>query len=238
MRREFPTHPIWTDPVFRRDDYQAFTRDVEELEEVQIRKTLPAIAERLSVLHQSLARNVNEWGAQTKERLDNIETRLGDLFESRVSMTLNASHRVAAPGGATPASTTTATAFHSIPTSPRDGGPLSPSVSWRPRPPSYMLSRTISTVPQLWREWTVGLGNGLSVQGLEDLYGHRWRPAHSEKVMYSRRKVIIGEIRRRQAEGINTGAAVEEVELMRQRSRLSLHQLHQVLNRQKRSAQQ
>jgi hypothetical protein len=124
MRREFPTHPIWTDPVFRRDDYQAFAKDVElspldveEPEEVQIRKTLPAIAERLSVLHQSLARDVNDWGVQTKERLDNIETRLGDLFEGRVSMTLNASHRVAAPGGATPASMTTATAFHSIPTS-------------------------------------------------------------------------------------------------------------------------
>ena len=56
-------------------------------------------------------------------------------------------------------------------------------------------------------EWTVGLGNGLSVQGLEDLYGPHWRPAHSEKVMYSWRKVIIDEIRSRQAEGINTGAA-------------------------------
>jgi hypothetical protein len=239
MRREFPTHPIWTDPVFRRDDHQAFTRDVEP-EEVQIRKTLPAIAEHISVLHQSLARDLNEWGAQTKERLDNIETRLGDLFGGRVSMTLNASHRVAAPGGATPASMTTATAFHSILTSPRDGGPLSPSASSPPSSSSYVLSRTVSTVPQLWREWTVGLGNGLSVQGLEDLYGPRWRPAHSEKMMYSRRKVIIDEMRRRrrQAEGINTGTAVEEVELMRQRGRLSLHQQHQLLNRQKRSAQQ
>jgi len=56
------------DPVFGRDNYQAFAKDVElalldveELEEVQIRKTLPAMAERLSVLHQSLARDVNEW---------------------------------------------------------------------------------------------------------------------------------------------------------------------------------
>jgi hypothetical protein len=29
MRQEFPAHPIWTDPVFRRDDYQAFAKDVE-----------------------------------------------------------------------------------------------------------------------------------------------------------------------------------------------------------------
>ena len=81
-----------------------------------------------------------------------------------------------------------------------------------------------------------GIGDGSSVQGLEDLYGPRWGQAHSEKVMYGRRKVIIDEIRRRQAEGINTGAAVEEVELVRQRGRLSLHQLYQLLNRQKKSA--
>ena len=79
----------------------------------------------------------------------------------------------------------------------------------------------------------MGLGDRPSVQGLEDLYGPRWWQAHGEKVMYGRRKVIIDEIRRRQAEGINT---VEEVELVRQRGRLSLHQLYQLLNRQKKSA--
>jgi hypothetical protein len=39
------------------------------------------------------------------------------------------------------------------------------------------------------------------MQGLEDLYGPRWCQAHSEQVMYDRRKVIIDEIRRRQDEG-------------------------------------
>jgi hypothetical protein len=172
---------------------------------------------------------------QTKERLDNIETRLGDLFEGRVSMTLNASHRVAAPGGATPASMTTATAFHSIPTSPRERRASFPlglaAAVVRARPDDLDRPAAVAGVDGV-------LGNGPSMQGLDDLYGPRWRPAHSEKVIYSRRKVIIDEIRRRQAEGINTGAAVEEVELVRQRGRLSLHQLHQLLNRQKRSAQQ
>jgi hypothetical protein len=134
MRKEFPVHPIWTDPVFGRDDYQAFAKDVElalldveEPEEVQIRKTLPAIAKRLSVLHQSLARDVNEWGAQTKERLDNIKSRLGDLFEGRVSMTLSSTRRVAAPAGcSTPASMTTVTSFHFLPTSPPNPASRSP----------------------------------------------------------------------------------------------------------------
>jgi hypothetical protein len=97
----------------------------------------------------------------------------------------------------------------------------------------YELSRTISTVPQLWREWTIGIGGGPSVQSLEDKYGCRWRKKHSETVMFSRRKVIIDEICSRQAQGINTLTAVEEVELVRQRAKLSLYQLYQFLNRNK-----
>jgi len=79
MRREFPAHPIWADPIFARDDYLAFAKDVElslldveKPEEIQIRKALPAIVERLSMLHQSLARDINEWGAETRQRLDGI----------------------------------------------------------------------------------------------------------------------------------------------------------------------
>jgi Transcriptional activator of glycolytic enzymes len=155
-------------------------------------------------------------------------------------MTLSSTRRVAAPAGcSTPASMTTVTSFHSLPTSPPNPASRSPhptAVSAAAAAAAVRALRTISTVPQLWREWTVGLGDGPSVQGLEDLYGPGWRQAHSVNVMYGRRKVIIDEIRRRQAEGINTGAAVEEVELVRQRGRLSLHQLYQLLNRQKKSA--
>ncbi|KAF2177559.1 hypothetical protein K469DRAFT_603001, partial [Zopfia rhizophila CBS 207.26] len=63
----------------------------------------------------------------------------------------------------------------------------------------------------------VGLAGSPSVQGLEDMYGHRWRQKHSEQVLYGWRKIIIQEIWRRQARGINTSTAVEEVELVRQR---------------------
>jgi hypothetical protein len=265
MRCEFPAHPLWADPVFERDDYQVFAKDVElslleveEPEDVQIRRTIPAIAERLNTLHQGLSHDVNEWGTKTKEQLDSIDGQLKDLFEGRISMTLSSTRTVLQPQPTatkatiiptlTPASVTTTPPFHSAPTSPflsaaplPSRGTLSLSHS-RPfslsgeeshEPPSYLLSRTVSTVPQLWREWTVGLGGGPSVQGLEDLYGPSWRLKHSEKVLYGRRKVIIDEIRRRQSEGISVGAAVEELELIRQRGRLSLYQLYQLLNRQK-----
>jgi Transcriptional activator of glycolytic enzymes len=37
-----------------------------------------------------------------------------------------------------------------------------------PEPPTYQLSRGITTIPDLWREWTVGLGGQLSVEALDE----------------------------------------------------------------------
>ena len=58
MRQGFPTHPIWTDPLFIWEDYLVFTKDVKlllldvkEPKEVWIQKMLPTIAKRLSVFH-------------------------------------------------------------------------------------------------------------------------------------------------------------------------------------------
>ena len=44
------------------------------------------------------------------------------------------------------------------------------------RVPQYKLSREISTVPDLWREWTVGLAGLPSVEELDRRYGSKWRP--------------------------------------------------------------
>jgi hypothetical protein len=266
MRREFPDHPLWTDPVFERDDYRAFMQDVElslleveEPEEVRIRKTLPAVAERLSTLHQSLTRDINGWGVKTEEQLTQINAALGDLFGRRVALTLHSLSTAVQPAPATVAAATavmasavapppSTTSFHSVRTSPAPSAaalprtdvsvfltqqPPSALAAVEDSPPQYVLSRTVQTVPQLWREWTVGLGGKPSVQGLEDLYGRRWRLAHKETVLYGRRKVIIDEIRRLHATGMGIGAAVESVELIRQRGALSLYQLYLVLNRHK-----
>lgn len=59
--------------------------------------------------------------------------------------------------------------------------------------PSYRLSRQVVTIPDLWREWTLGLGGLPSVTALDAAYGSRWR-SPSERQFYSMRKVIIDEI--------------------------------------------
>jgi hypothetical protein len=93
--------------------------------------------------------------------------------------------------------------------------------------PSYRLSRQVATVPDLWREWTVGLGGLPSVAALDAAYGSRWR-AQSERQYYSMRKVIIDEIvaiagSPEDLDGI--AAAVETLEQRRVRGRASLDKL-------------
>jgi hypothetical protein len=98
-----------------------------------------------------------------------IKSRLGDLFEGRVSMTLSSTRRVAAP-----ASMTTVTSFHSLPT------PSPNSASRSPHPTAVSAAAVIRALPDdLDRPAAVegmesGIGDGPSVQGLEDPYGPHW----------------------------------------------------------------
>ena len=65
--------------------------------------------------------------------------------------------------------------------------------------PSYRLSREVYTIPDLWREWTVGLVVGLpSIDQLDCCWTSRWG-SPEERQYYSIRKVIIDEVHRRAA---------------------------------------
>lgn len=77
------------------------------------------------------------------------------------------------------------------------------------------MSRSLSTVAGLWQEWKSGLNSSPSVESLEARYGPKWRTSQAERKFYSRRKVIIEEITKRIAAGIEGWRAVEEVEEVR-----------------------
>lgn len=93
-----------------------------------------------------------------------------------------------------------------------------------PEPLIYQLSRGITTIPDLWREWTMGLGGQLSVEGLDERWGSHWRRG-AEFQFYSRRKVIIDEIKRLVAGGREAIDVVDSLEEQRLRSKASLSQV-------------
>ena len=234
--------------------------DKEEPQEILLRRTLPVIADRLNVVQQNLKQTMIEWSSRTHQEVLGLCTTVNDLLSGRLAITLQASSLssdanfvvVSAFASTSIAQSISTSAVASVSVFPvvsaaAAAALASPSLSSyednetvsRPSPPlvppKYRLSRTIETVPDLWREWTIGLNSNFSVQSLKDTYGAAWRPALNERVFFSRRKAIIDEIRARQSAGINAAVAVEELELVRQRGKLSLHGLWKILNKNKKN---
>ena len=256
LRREFPQHPVWQSPIFVRDDYTQFAQEVEqslleveEPDEVRLRKIVPDIANRMNLCREDIVRTVEVQGLRTHALLQSVSTQLDDLFSGRFSVTFHRHPSAQDPGpGPGPGphpieSTTASTTAVSQPVAAVPADPLAeasydaapdPSASapaCAPRldpaapPPPYMMNRTIGSVHDLWREWTVGLGSGPSIQALEAAYGASWRKPQSEKVWFGRRKVIIEEIRQRAAYHATVEGAVEELELVRRRQHTTLNGL-------------
>jgi hypothetical protein len=95
------------------------------------------------------------------------------------------------------------------------------------------MVRTHGTVTDLWQEWSVGWAGRPSIQSLDDTWGHRWRRG-KEVSFYSRRRLIIGEIRRLARAGgetLSLAAAAEELETRRRQAGLSLTGLNEQLRR-------
>ena len=90
----------------------------------------------------------------------------------------------------------------------------------------------MTIVPELWREWTIGLGGLPSVVSLDASYGSRWRGT-LERQYYSIRKVIINKIIAIARSQINNqeaiAAAVEALEHQRVQGRASLDKLIKVI---------
>ncbi len=235
---EYPSHPIWNDPIFHCDDYRAFrqqlehslAQDAKQPEEVQVRRTIPVVADQSSQLRQTVLTQIEQSKREILGRLDGFD----DFVQGRVPFvltpmrnrplseapqaTLGVSKAIPEAGVAAP--TTGVALDAAASTAAVDSAPTA-------GPPKYRLSRTVTTVPDLWREWTVGLGGGPAVQALEDSYGPRWRPSQEERVFFCRRKTIIDWVRTKRRERPNTEALaiVMELERFRLQQRASLAKL-------------
>ena len=65
LRRLFPDHPIWKADVFASEAYQTFATNVaaasevgEEPEDLQLKKVLPALYDKITMMHQDLKQSV------------------------------------------------------------------------------------------------------------------------------------------------------------------------------------
>ena len=58
------------------------------------------------------------------------------------------------------------------------------------------MSRSIATVHDLWREWSIRIGGGTTVKVLENTWGAKWRHDKTEGRLFNRRRIVIDEVNR------------------------------------------
>lgn len=215
--------------------------DIEEPDEIRLRQIIPDISNRLNTTRKDVVRSIEEHGIRNYRLLDSMHRRLENLFAGRVSITIYGGEAPSSTGSSAPRTMMTegsnvldtsdyqavqsSYAASSAAEEATGSQPLDPSAP----APAHQMSRTISTVPDLYREWMFGLGSAPAIQALEDAYGAKWRLSQAERVFFGRRKIIIAEIQRRQALEEAPETVVEELELVRRRIKTTLHELQKWL---------
>jgi hypothetical protein len=192
---------------------------------VVIQKAIPAVCDRLRTIAgvvQTGLENNDSSIQRIEGRMAALEDVVGDFCSGAFNLTFT-------PGSRRGQESLPLCSFPPLrlPTSGPSSGPMpAPATieSLAAQPPTYCLSRGVTTIPDLWREWTVGLGGQLSVEALDERWGSRWRHG-AEFQFYSRRKVIIDEIKRLAAGGRAAIDVVDSLEEQRLRAKSSLSQV-------------
>jgi hypothetical protein len=254
LRQLFPEHPVWRADVFASEAYQAFatkvaaaSKDDEEPEDLQIKKALPILYDRMSALREDVKQSVKQEVGAIFTEINSLKEAVLDFTTGKRGLTIFANPEKPrmptspplAGGCVADASTGSQPQHLGIPIFPHPTGGSSSLSSCPPSrldptldPIKYKFSRTVTTVVDLWKEWSVGLESGPSIQQLDSIWGAKWRD-QTEKQFYGRRLPVIKAIQQRHASGKasslqEAAAQLETLRLQGGRS-ISLHKFSKTL---------
>ena len=249
LRNRYPTHSLWHHKVFKHPLYLTFAANViARLDDKdrdmnsQIQLAIPLLGQQVLNLDASLSSLIAGGFNQQREQAEKLEGKLDDFLDGKITFELTPIKRqkvlgMMANSRDTPisidprlqASSSTNSISFVSPTRRTASSshaerqrPSSPC----PQAPSYFLNRQVHTVPDLFREWTIGLGTDPSVASLNDQYGCSWRKewVGKDKEFYSKRYAIIKSIYA-QAQGGSLKATVTRMEAERLSKKTTLNGL-------------
>lgn len=164
LHQTMPNHEIFNHEIFRSEEYHSFERELLQAissatppAEVEMQRVVPQINDRINELAQQIrTTNHQQFAGDIASSIcSTLMQKIDEKLENLLGRSENSS--------------------------------MAPTTSSRVRPRhssddegesmvSYRLSRDITTVTSLWKEWTAGLSPDLpSVQELNETFGTRWR---------------------------------------------------------------
>ncbi|GAA5919811.1 hypothetical protein JCM5296_002035, partial [Sporobolomyces johnsonii] len=229
LRLSCPSHPVFLHPLFSTPAFAAFEekmqehlRTVHDPAELQLQRVLPLL-ERLIVSSFAAQRQetlglkgtIDDLSEQMEKVGSDNNNLLHDVLSGRIPITINAqlapSSSPSSPS--TPTTTVAAAALAANTTS------SSSSSSASPASPAFSMNRKLTTVDEVWREWTEGLGGGQSVaaawpEGSEALKA--MKKVEKDRKHYQRRGIIVSRVRAIMEErNVEAKRAVEAVDAFR-----------------------
>lgn len=232
---------IFNHSIFKNPLFIAFKREVNLLcvSERQnpahrIENTNPQVAEAIKHLHQETTDSF----LQNTQLIRNDLSQLGTVLETKLTSAIdnairNIQFNVQVNSGTTGSS-------HNLPLS--NEASTSSSITSQnecnigPAVVQYQMSRSTTSVSQLWNEWHNGLGGQRSVKSLEAEFSDKWRGGSksTESKFYNGRKLVIKLIECAVLNGSTLIDAIRDVEVRRVESG-SMNKLVQLLRKEKRN---
>jgi hypothetical protein len=193
-----PSHPVWNHAIFLSDEYRKFDTNLQQAignsngsYQTSLQTVVPEILSAIEVSHGSLStrmEGVIQSNSHVVQSLNELQLNFQDVVSGRAAIRLtvdrNAHVEVNEPSlPAAEENIEEATHLSIGIASAADA-----SVE------QYKMSRHISSVAELWREFYVGLAGGPSINSLERDFGNRWRRSAADSKYFSKRKLIIEKV--------------------------------------------
>ena len=203
LSQKFPSSALWQHPVFLSAEYQQFRaqsqRALAEIQNpfsVQLQAVLPQVHEGLLSLHRTVDTTSQQLSQSSEPAIRDMEARLetseqdsrrlASICQFLHQCSEGFSHILQSDPPVQPVQPSFSSSSSSSPLPRQQDTPALDPV------PDYRLSRTISTVRELWQEWDQGLPGGQpAVRILESRFGAKWRREGAERKFFSRRLRII-----------------------------------------------
>ncbi|KAG1444101.1 hypothetical protein G6F56_010431 [Rhizopus delemar] len=242
LQNKYPGLAIWNNDLFRSKSFLSYKRQILEsmppIDEsvpisMQVERIVPQMSAAIRTSYTSIGSEIRALKAEMRQNMETYqndsrrETRqhIFGFFRQGLNYCSQLESVTASSSQNLQTNNVTEPLFANGDTTANDNisFPIAPI-------PVYHLDRTLKTVDEVWKEYSVGIKRGPAVEMLELEHGTLWRKDRTEARYFGRRNVIYKEIKRMANElNISNEEAAGNIERTRQRLKKTLDGLREMI---------
>lgn len=187
LQQIYPHHPIWRHQILQSEVYKRFQNSSQrtmeaaiEPHEMTLRQAVPGISQMINERHAEIMQQLANFHEEDNNRNEEIRRTMNALYNIQVKQASSTMelHQLRMS--------------QIVPTSIPNVVEIADMECTEGL--QQRMSRSITTVKDLYQEWEHGIGGNLPIKELERRYGTKWRSSFAESKFFNRRKKIVSSI--------------------------------------------